>query len=64
MQEEAIEATLDPENEVAAPAARRPLSRNRLVWLRLKTMPRFWVAIASAASRIWRRGEVRPLEKK
>ncbi len=43
MQEEAIEATLDPENEVAAPAARRPLSRNRLVWLRLKTMPRFWV---------------------
>lgn len=43
MQEEAIEATLDPENEIAAPAARRPLSRNRLVWLRLKTMPRFWV---------------------
>lgn len=43
MQEEAIEATLDPENEVTAPAPRRPLSRNRLVWLRLKSMPRFWV---------------------
>lgn len=43
MQEEVVEATLDPTNDVTAPVARRPLSRNRLVWLRLKSMPRFWV---------------------
>ncbi|WP_438352564.1 ABC transporter permease [Microbacterium sp. CJ88] len=41
LQEEAVEASLDADAVVTG--ARRPLSRNRLVWLRLKSMPRFWV---------------------
>lgn len=42
MQEQAVEAALDPTNEVTA-APQRPLSRARLVWQRLTGMPRFWV---------------------
>ncbi|MFD1340212.1 ABC transporter permease [Microbacterium lemovicicum] len=41
MQEDVIEASLDDDKVITQ--ARRPLSRNRLVWLRLKGMPRFWV---------------------
>lgn len=41
-QEESVEASLNDDVAVVA-AARRPISRNRLVWLRLKGMPRFWV---------------------
>ncbi|MFE1644683.1 ABC transporter permease [Microbacterium sp. P01] len=43
MQEQALEAPLEPGNDVTG--ARRPLSRNGLVWLRLKRMPRFWIGI-------------------
>jgi peptide/nickel transport system permease protein len=43
-QEEAVEASLEPDTVVTS--ARRPLSRNRLVWMRLKGMPRFWVGAA------------------
>ncbi|MBZ4485890.1 ABC transporter permease [Microbacterium sp. cx-55] len=43
MQEQALESPLEPENTVSG--ARRPLSRNALVWLRLKRMPRFWIGI-------------------
>ncbi|MFS0732619.1 ABC transporter permease [Microbacterium sp. 1P10UB] len=41
MQEDVIEASLDDDKVITQ--ARRPLSRNGLVWLRLKRMPRFWV---------------------
>lgn len=40
-QEEAVEASLEADAVVGPP--RRPMSRNRLVWLRLQAMPRFWV---------------------
>ena len=43
MQETALEAPLDPGNEVTA--THKPLSRSGLVWLRLKRMPRFWIGI-------------------
>ena len=43
MQEEVLEAPLDAVDPVTR--ARRPLSRNRLVWQRLKAKPRFWFGI-------------------
>ncbi|MCC4906850.1 ABC transporter permease [Microbacterium sp. cx-59] len=43
MQEQALESPLEPGNTVSG--TRRPLSRNALVWLRLKRMPRFWIGI-------------------
>ena len=41
MQQEALEAPLEPRDPVTR--ERKPLSRNRLVWARLRGMPRFWV---------------------
>lgn len=41
MQQEALEAPLEPRDPVTR--ARKPLSRSRLVWARLRGMPRFWV---------------------
>lgn len=41
MQQEALEAPLEPRDPVTR--ARKPLSRSRLVWVRLRGMPRFWV---------------------
>ena len=40
-QQEAVEVPLDDEQSVTR--TRRPLSRNALVWRRLRAMPRFWV---------------------
>lgn len=40
-QQEAVEASLDDEQTITK--QRRPLSRNGLVWRRLRGMPRFWV---------------------
>ncbi|CDJ99330.1 conserved membrane hypothetical protein [Microbacterium sp. C448] len=41
MQQEALEAPLDRQDDITK--TRKPLSRNRLVWARLRGMPRFWV---------------------
>jgi len=40
-QQEAVEVSLDDEQTITK--QRRPLSRNGLVWRRLRGMPRFWV---------------------
>lgn len=44
LQEEAVEKSLD--TDPAVPNLHKPLSRPRLVWLRLTRMPRFWVGLA------------------
>ena len=49
-QQEAVEAGLDEEKTITR--QRRPLSRNGLVWQRLRGMPRFWVG-AIAFGLIW-----------
>ena len=43
MQQEAIESPLEPGSDVTK--TRKPLTRNGLVWLRLKKMPRFWIGL-------------------
>ncbi|WP_396641669.1 ABC transporter permease [Microbacterium sp.] len=45
MQQEALEAPLEPRDPVTR--ERKPLSRNRLVWARLRGMPRFWVGASA-----------------
>jgi len=44
LNETVVEATLD--DDLVITDARRPLSRNKLVALRLRSMPRFWVGIS------------------
>lgn len=44
MQEEAIESPLEPGSQITP--TRKPLTRNGLVWLRLKRMPRFWIGVS------------------
>lgn len=46
-QQEAVEAALDDDKSVTA--RRKPLSRNALVWRRLRSMPRFWVGAVAFA---------------
>lgn len=46
-QQEAVEASLDEDKSITH--SRKPLSRNALVWRRLRAMPRFWVGVVAFA---------------
>jgi len=48
MQEQALETSLEADAGVTG--TRRPLSRNGLVWLRLRRMPRFWIGVVVVAA--------------